>query len=119
MRTGSSLQWKEIFMRAMDEPDREKLGRLVREAEGAISLRHKALGHSARARKELSAMTVATAALRSIKVLLAVASPKDRMAAGKQPIIMQHSHRENIKLGPQGCVGECRQKSARKPHDVR
>jgi hypothetical protein len=116
MRTGSSLQWKEIFMRAMDEPDPEKLGRLVCEAEGAISLRREALGRSAQARKELSAMIVATAALRSIRVLLAAASPKDRMAAGKQQITTQHSHRKNTKPGPQRCVGDCRQKSARKPY---
>jgi len=68
MRTDSSLHWKEIFLQAMDESDREKLRRLVPKAEAAIFLRRKQLGNSVEAREELSTMAVAIEAFRLIRV---------------------------------------------------
>ncbi|HEY4950656.1 MAG TPA: hypothetical protein VIH88_10015 [Candidatus Acidoferrales bacterium] len=68
MRTDSSLHWKDIFLHAMEESDKEKLHRLVRDAELAIFLRREELGNSAHAREELSTMAVAIEALRSIRV---------------------------------------------------
>jgi hypothetical protein len=68
MRTDSSLHWKEICMRALEESDREKLRRFVPEAELAIFLRRKKLGNSVQAREELSTMAVAIEALRSIRI---------------------------------------------------
>ncbi|HWO31883.1 MAG TPA: hypothetical protein VNO32_24065 [Candidatus Acidoferrum sp.] len=62
-----SLHWKEIFMQAMNESDRENLHRLVREAEVAIFLRRAELGNSDEARDESSTMAVAIEALRSIR----------------------------------------------------
>jgi hypothetical protein len=59
MRGDSSLHWKEIFMEAMDESDRERLRQLVPKAEAAIFLRRKELGDSADNREELSTMAVA------------------------------------------------------------
>jgi hypothetical protein len=64
----SSLHWKEIFMQATNESDREKLDRLVREAELAIRLRREELRDSLETHEELSTMAVATEALRSIRV---------------------------------------------------
>jgi hypothetical protein len=60
--------WKEVFQQALDETDREKLNRLVRETEVAIFLRREELGDSAEAREELSTMSVATEALRVIRL---------------------------------------------------
>ena len=68
MRGDSSLHWKEIFLQAMNESDREKLRRLVPKAEAAIFLRRKQLGNSVEAREELSTMAVAIEALRLIRV---------------------------------------------------
>ena len=68
MRGDSSLHWKEIFLQAMNESDREKLRRLVPKAEAAIFLRREELGNSAEAREELSTIVVAMEALRSIRV---------------------------------------------------
>jgi len=68
MSGDSSFHWKEIFLQAMDESDREKLRRLVPKAEAAIFLRRKELGNSVEAREELSTMAVAIEALRSIRV---------------------------------------------------
>jgi hypothetical protein len=68
MHADSSVHWKEIFMQAVNESDREKLHRLVREAEVAIFLRREELGDSVEAHEELSTMAVATEALRSIRV---------------------------------------------------
>lgn len=68
MHTDGSAHWKELFMQIMSETDREKLQRLVGEAEAAISVRREELGKSAEAREELSTMAVATEALRSVRV---------------------------------------------------
>jgi hypothetical protein len=54
-------------MQALEESDREKLHRLVREAQVAIFLRREELGDSAEDREELSTMAVATEALRSVR----------------------------------------------------
>ena len=68
MHSDSSLHWKDVLLQALDESDREKLHRLVREAEVAIYLRREELGDSVEACEELSTMAVATEALRSIRV---------------------------------------------------
>jgi hypothetical protein len=69
MHSDSSLHWKDILLQALDESDdRERLHRLVREAEVAIFLRREELGNAVEAREELSTMAVATEALRSIRV---------------------------------------------------
>jgi hypothetical protein len=67
MSANSSVHWKEIFTQAANETNKEKLDRLVREAELAIGLRRAELEDSAEAREELSTMAVATEALRSIR----------------------------------------------------
>jgi hypothetical protein len=68
MSHDSSLHWKEIFMQAANESNREKLKNLVREAELAIFRRREELWPSSDSREELSTMAVAMAALRSIRV---------------------------------------------------
>jgi hypothetical protein len=68
MRGDRSLHWKEIFLQAMNESDREKLRQLVPKAEAAIFLRREELGNSAEAHEELSTIVVAMEALRSIRV---------------------------------------------------
>ena len=68
MRTDSSPHWKEIFMQAVNESGRQKLRRLVPEAEAAIFLRRAGLEDSAENREELSTMAVAIEALRSIRI---------------------------------------------------
>jgi len=55
-------------MQAANELDSEKLRQLVPQAELAIFLRRNELGNSAESDEELSAMAVATEALRSIRV---------------------------------------------------
>jgi hypothetical protein len=91
MHIDSSLHWKDIFMQAMEESDKEKLHRLVRAAELAIFLRREELGNSAHAGEELSAMAVAIEALRSIRVhQLGGDKPKmsndgGRIAEGAEP----------------------------------
>ena len=67
MHSDSSLHWKDVLLQALDESDRERLHRLVREAEVAIFLRREELGDSLEAREELGTMAVATEALRSIR----------------------------------------------------
>jgi hypothetical protein len=67
MSANSSVHWKEIFMQAANETDKQKLDRLVREAELAIGLRRAELEDYADAREELSTMAVATEALRAIR----------------------------------------------------
>jgi|BogFormECP03_OM2_1039629.scaffolds.fasta_scaffold08959_2 hypothetical protein len=67
MSANSSVHWKEIFMQAANETDKQKLDRLVREAELAIGLRRAELEDYAAAREELSTMAVATEALRAIR----------------------------------------------------
>lgn len=68
MHSDSSLHWKDVLLQALDESDRERLHRLVREAEVAIFHRREELGDSVEAREELSTMAVTTEALRSIRV---------------------------------------------------
>ena len=60
--------WQEAFIRAVDEPDRETLARLIREAERAICLRRLQLENRADYRYEVRAMDVATQAMDAIKV---------------------------------------------------
>lgn len=62
MHSDSSLHWKDVLLQALDESDRERLHRLVREAEVAIFHRREELGDSVEAREELSTMAVATEA---------------------------------------------------------
>jgi|HubBroStandDraft_1064217.scaffolds.fasta_scaffold276629_2 IS5 family transposase len=68
MRPTGPLPWKEVVLKALKESDREKLNRLVREAEVAIFLRRDKLGNSVERREELSSMAVATEALRAIRI---------------------------------------------------
>jgi hypothetical protein len=68
MSGDSSLHWKETFLQVMNESDREKLHRLVHEAELAISLRLEELRGSADSREELSKIAFAIRALGSIRV---------------------------------------------------
>ena len=68
MRPPAALPWKEVVQKAMVESNREKLTRLVREAEVAIFLRREKLGNLAESRDELSSMAVAAETLRAIKV---------------------------------------------------
>jgi hypothetical protein len=67
MSLNSSVHWKDIFTKAATETDKEKLDRLVREAEMAIFRRREELGDSTEAREELSTIAVATEALRAIR----------------------------------------------------
>jgi|HubBroStandDraft_6_1064221.scaffolds.fasta_scaffold1886391_1 hypothetical protein len=60
--------WQEAFIKAVDEPDREKLVRLIREAEMAIVQRRQQLENPSNYRNELRAMKLATLAMDSIKV---------------------------------------------------
>jgi hypothetical protein len=61
------VTWKEIFLKAVDESDPEKLAQLVPEAELAIFKRQQQLYNSPQHNEELSAMCVASEALRVIK----------------------------------------------------
>jgi hypothetical protein len=60
--------WQEAFIKAVDEPDRETLARLIRDAEIAIRLRWQQMENPADYRHEVRAMKVATLAMNSIKV---------------------------------------------------
>jgi len=60
--------WQEAFIKAVDEPDREALARLIREAEMAIAQRRQQLEDPANNRDELRAMKLATLAMDSLKV---------------------------------------------------
>ena len=60
--------WQEAFIRAVDEPDRETLARLIHEAEIAICLRRLQLDNPANYRNEVRAMEIATQAMDAIKV---------------------------------------------------
>jgi hypothetical protein len=60
--------WQEAFIKAVDEPDRETLARLIRDAEIAIGLRWQQMENPADYRHEVRAMKVATLAMDSIKV---------------------------------------------------
>jgi hypothetical protein len=61
------VHWKAIFMQAMNESDREKLRRLVRDAEVAIFFRREILCNSAAALEEMSSMAVAIEASRTVR----------------------------------------------------
>jgi len=67
MRNLRPVLWQEAFIRAVDEPDRETLTRLIREAEMAIVQRRLQLANPAGYRDELRAMKLATLAMDSIK----------------------------------------------------
>jgi hypothetical protein len=59
--------WQEAFIKAVDEPDRETLARLIRDAEIAIRLRWQQMENPADYRHEVRAMKVATQAMDAIK----------------------------------------------------
>jgi hypothetical protein len=59
--------WQEAFIKAVDEPDRETLARLIREAELAIVQRRQQLANPSDFRDEVRAMKLATLAMDSIK----------------------------------------------------
>lgn len=58
------VSWKEVFMKALEEKDRDKAAQLLREADLAIFCRERELGNSPVHREELSAIAVAIEALR-------------------------------------------------------
>jgi hypothetical protein len=60
--------WQEAFIRAVDEPDRETLARLIRDAEQAIVRRRQQLDNPANYRDEVRAMKLAALAMDAIKV---------------------------------------------------
>ena len=60
--------WQEAFIRAVDEPDREALARLIREAEFAIFFPQQQLEDPADYRDEMRAMKLAALAMDAIKV---------------------------------------------------
>ena len=61
------LCWKEIFLKALEETDSEKLARLVPTAELAIFKRQQELCDNPPNSEELSALCVASEALRVVK----------------------------------------------------
>jgi hypothetical protein len=61
------VSWKEIFQKAAEEGDREKQILLVQQADLAIFQRQQQLYNCVQHRDELSALNVATEALRVIK----------------------------------------------------
>jgi hypothetical protein len=61
------VSWKEILLKTLDETDPEKLARLVPEAELAMFKRHQELHNCPQDDEELSAMSVASEALRVVK----------------------------------------------------
>jgi hypothetical protein len=67
MRNLRPVLWQEAFIKAVDEPDRETLARLIREAEMAIVQRRLQLENPANYRDEVRAMKLATLAMDSIK----------------------------------------------------
>jgi hypothetical protein len=67
MRNLRPVLWQDAFIKAVDEPDRETLARLIREAELAIGQRRQQLENPADDRDELRAMKLATLAMDSIK----------------------------------------------------
>ncbi len=56
--------WKEVFIKAMDEKDRNKAVQLLHQADEAIFRRQQELDDSPLHREELSAIAVAIEALR-------------------------------------------------------
>jgi hypothetical protein len=67
MRNLRPVLWQEAFIKAVDEPDRETLAQLIREAEMAIVQRRLQLENPANYRDEVRAMKLATLAMDSIK----------------------------------------------------
>jgi hypothetical protein len=61
------VSWEEIFLKAVDETDPEKLAQLVPEAELAMSERILELHNSIQRSEELSTMSIASEALRVVK----------------------------------------------------
>jgi hypothetical protein len=59
--------WKELLLKALGETDPEKLAQLVPEAELAMFKRQQELNHSPQHSEELSAMPIASEALRVVK----------------------------------------------------
>ena len=68
MRELRPVIWQEAFIRAVDEPDRETLALLIRDAEHAIVLRRQQLDNPANYSDEMRAMNLATLAMDAIKV---------------------------------------------------
>jgi hypothetical protein len=64
----SRPSWKQPFLRALRESDKQQLGELVLAAEHAIILRQRELKHSSDHHEERSEMQVAMAALLTISV---------------------------------------------------
>jgi hypothetical protein len=58
------VSWKEVFLKALDEKDRNKAAQLLHEADLAIFRRQQELDDSPLHREELSAIAVAIEALR-------------------------------------------------------
>ena len=56
--------WKEVFIKALEEKDRNKAAQLLHQADEAIFRRKQELGDSSLHREELSAIAVAIEALR-------------------------------------------------------
>jgi hypothetical protein len=67
MRDNKSISWEEIFLKTMEEKDSEILAQLVPQAESAIFERQRELDNCAQHSEELSAMCVASEALRVVK----------------------------------------------------
>jgi hypothetical protein len=61
------VSWKEIFLKIMDETDPDRLARLVPDAELGIFTRQQKLYNCPQHSEELSAMFVASEALRVVK----------------------------------------------------
>jgi hypothetical protein len=61
------VSWKELLLKTLGETDPEKLAQLVPEAELAIFKRQQELNDSPRHSEELSAMPIASEALRVVK----------------------------------------------------
>jgi hypothetical protein len=61
------VSWKEILLKTLDETDPETLARLLPEAELAMFKRRQELPDSAQNSEELSAMPIASEALRVVK----------------------------------------------------
>jgi hypothetical protein len=68
MRDSHSSSWKEPYLEALRESDKEKLTELVYAAEGAIFLRLQELARSADHHEERSEIDAACAALLSIQI---------------------------------------------------
>ena len=65
---GCQPSWKQPFLQALREADKQRLGELVLAAEHAIILRQQELKHSSDHHEERSEMQVAIAALLTVSV---------------------------------------------------